>query len=76
MAWTPTEYLLAEITDAIRGGNWQRSGGKGSRPRRIPRPGAEKRIGRARPLGEVRDLFDRWRNGQIRTDTTKGVTYG
>lgn len=36
--WTTTDYLLAAILDVNRGANWQRGGGKGSRPQPIPRP--------------------------------------
>lgn len=36
--WTPDTYLLALIADTLALANWQRGGGKGARPRRIPRP--------------------------------------
>lgn len=37
-AWTVDTYLLAVITDALRGANWQRGGGQGDKPTPIPRP--------------------------------------
>jgi hypothetical protein len=37
--WSLSDHLLASAVDALRGGNWQRSGGKGSKPKPIPRPG-------------------------------------
>lgn len=38
--WGLTEHLLAANLDTLRGANWQRSGGKGARPKPVPRPGA------------------------------------
>lgn len=62
--WGVTEHLLASAVDALRGANWQRSGGKGKRPEPIPRPGDEdkrkKRYGTASiPLEEAKAFFDR-----------------
>lgn len=37
--WGLAEQLLAAIADRIEAGNWQRGGGKGSRPKPIMRPG-------------------------------------
>jgi hypothetical protein len=37
--WTLSDHLLACAVDALRGGNWQRSGGKGTKPKPLPRPG-------------------------------------
>lgn len=37
-AWSQDTYILADLFDAIQGGNWQRGGGKGSRPKPFPRP--------------------------------------
>lgn len=37
--------LLYLLVDLIAGGNWQRSGGKGSRPKPMKRPGADKKVG-------------------------------
>ena len=39
--WTLTDYLLATVADALHMGNWQRGGGKGNRPKPIPRPGRD-----------------------------------
>lgn len=32
-------FLLAAVVDHLAAANWQRSGGKGSRPKPVPRPG-------------------------------------
>lgn len=38
--WSTTEYLLAQIFDALAIGNWQRGQGKDAdRPKPFPRPG-------------------------------------
>lgn len=39
--WSTEAHLLAAVLDATRAGNWQRSGGKGKRPKPIPRPGVD-----------------------------------
>lgn len=36
--WDTSAYLLAQVVDSLAGANWQRSGGKGSRPKPVPRP--------------------------------------
>ena len=41
--WGLPEHLLATVIDAIHQGNWQRGGGKGKRPKPIPRPGGDRR---------------------------------
>lgn len=38
-AWTPAEYLLANVVDLLAAANWQRGGGKGKKPKRVRRPG-------------------------------------
>lgn len=45
--WTLTDHLLAVAVDTLRGANWQRGGGKGTKPKPLKRPGAttEKRYG-------------------------------
>jgi hypothetical protein len=45
--WTVTVQMLAVIADRLAQANWQRSGGKGARPRPIPRPDQKRRIGTA-----------------------------
>jgi hypothetical protein len=37
-AWTPDQYVLADIADLTAGANWQRAGGKGTQPKPYPRP--------------------------------------
>lgn len=39
--WGVTEHLLAAAVDTLRGANWQRGGGKGSKPKALPRPGLQ-----------------------------------
>lgn len=39
--WTVTDHLIAVAVDALHNANWQRGGGKGLRPKPIPRPGVE-----------------------------------
>jgi hypothetical protein len=41
--WTRTEHLLAAAVDVLNAANWQRGGGKGPRPKPLPRPGVEDR---------------------------------
>lgn len=38
-AWDLRNQLLAGIYDQLAAANWQRSGGKGPRPKPLPRPG-------------------------------------
>lgn len=61
--WGTTEYLLAHAVDELAAANWQR-GGKGPRPKPIPRPGADdpgtRKLGTGRmTLGEAQAFFDR-----------------
>jgi hypothetical protein len=57
--WGVSEHLLATTIDVLQGANWQRSGGKGLKPKPIPRPDprAEKRrrdyVARLRRLGLI-----------------------
>lgn len=84
--WSTTDYLLAVVADALAIGNWQRSGGKGPRPKPITRPGKEtgKRMGKARPLHEAKRVLEAWRAGTLEGvagDRThvhrkRGVTHG
>ena len=37
-AWTRSDYLLAEVADAVSWANYQRGGGKGKKPKPVPRP--------------------------------------
>lgn len=41
-AWGPLEHLAAAQLDALNGGNWQRGGGKGPKPKPTKRPGADR----------------------------------
>lgn len=42
--WSVSDYLLAHVVDVLNMANWQRGGGKGSRPKPLQRPGTEKAI--------------------------------
>ena len=46
--WTLDRFYLADIRDGIAGGNWQRGGGKGSRPEPARRPQIRRMTGRDR----------------------------
>lgn len=63
VVWTVTDHLLAAAVDALNAANWQRGGGKGSRPKPITRPGTqtENKIGRD-PV-PIKD-FDSWWDGE------------
>lgn len=55
-SWTVTDYLLAVIADNTGFRLWQAAGGKGQRPKPIPRPGDVKKYkGDAMPVDELRD---------------------
>jgi hypothetical protein len=43
--WTIDTYLLARLVDVTAMGNWQRGGGKGSKPKPVPRPKKKSRVG-------------------------------
>lgn len=61
VVWSLTDHLLATAVDALHSANWQRGGGKGSRPKPIERPGAEPT---SETLGSdpipARDFMDWW----------------
>lgn len=39
--WGPNEHLLAHLIDVSAVANWQRGGGKGSKPTPVKRPGTD-----------------------------------
>jgi hypothetical protein len=41
-AWGPLEHIAAAMLDALNGGNWQRGGGKGPKPKPTRRPGPDR----------------------------------
>jgi len=43
-AWTPGDHLAAHTVDVLQAANWQRSGGKGDKPKPIQRPGDSSRV--------------------------------
>lgn len=62
--WTLDAQLLAAIHDRLAAANWQRAGGKGQRPKPIPRPGTRpevKKYGGGTPFtqAQVLDLLAR-----------------
>jgi hypothetical protein len=65
--WGLNEQLAAMTIDVLRQGNWQRGGGKGRKPKPLPRPGVKKaaeplRHGRTdRDPAEVIAYLDRFR---------------
>lgn len=57
--WGLSEQLLAATLDTLRGANWQRSGGRGAKPKPIPRPGAGPRTEvHGRPDAEPAQVAD------------------
>ena len=61
-AWGLAEQLAAVQADALHGANWQRSGGKGQKPKPIPRPGAgpkTEKFGTGRSRDELDELLAR-----------------
>lgn len=75
--WSSADYLLAAIYDVLAAGNWQRGGGKGPRPKPIPRPGKQaeegNRIGTAIPLDEMKKLAAKWMYGGLEGTTREIV---
>jgi hypothetical protein len=39
--WSVTDYLLARVAHLLAGANWQRSGGKGPKPKPVKLPDAK-----------------------------------
>lgn len=55
--WGLPEHFLARILDALAAGNWQRSGGRGPRPKPVPRPGATDRTRYGRTTATREDVM-------------------
>ncbi|WP_406083113.1 hypothetical protein OHA01_26390 [Micromonospora zamorensis] len=59
--WSTADHLLASAVELLAGANWQRGGGKGGKPKPLPRPDAraEKRrreyVGRLQRLGLIKE---------------------
>lgn len=70
--WGLPEQLLAGIVDVLTWANYQRAGGKGPKPKPIPRPGVKtntRRYGRTTlPPVEARRILDGYRRGDYATD--------
>lgn len=64
--WSTEAHLLASIYDALAAANWQRSGGKGKRPKPIERPGmkSDKDVLRLDRFNSAAE-FDAWREAQL-----------
>lgn len=60
--WGTSDYLLAMTVDALHAANYQRGGGKGTKPKPLPRPGDTTHVGRgALPVDQMREwLGDDW----------------
>lgn len=55
-SWSVTEYLLAQVVDNTAARLWQAGGGKGKRPKPLPRPSDQKRhTGDLLPAAEMVD---------------------
>ncbi len=62
-AWGLPELLLRRIDLGIQGGNWQRAGGKGQRPKPVPLPDDKARTGKpAAPKPSGDDIARKLRN--------------
>lgn len=58
--WGIAEQIQAATFDAIQGGNWQRGGGKGPRPKPMERPGLRpdtEKFGSGRTREELDELL-------------------
>lgn len=63
--WSADTHLLAAVVDQLAGANWQRSGGKSSRPKPIRRPGASvKNSTTGQPVGGFRAWYASQRGGR------------
>lgn len=68
--WGLAEQLAATLLDAVRAGNWQRGGGKGPKPKPVPRPGVDNpretsMLGTAMPLEDIKARLDLWTAGGL-----------
>lgn len=70
-AWGLDQQLLAGVVDLLAGANWQRGGGKGTKPKKVPRPGVKDGVEVERLGGmttyttdEMRALLDRYSLGK------------
>lgn len=55
-SWTVTDYLLAMVADNTQFRLWQAAGGKGRKPKPVPRPGDTKKYkGDALPVSDMAD---------------------
>lgn len=63
--WSPELHRLTDIFDVLSAANWQRSGGKGPRPKPTRRPGDSnaQRFGKPVPIERV-DEYLMQRNGR------------
>ena len=54
-SWSVSEYLLAAVADALNMRLWQAGGGKGTKPKPVPRPTDEKpkQYGTAEPVEDI-----------------------
>ena len=76
IAWGLPEQLLAGVVDVLTWANYQRAGGKGPKPKPVPRPGVKantRRYGRTSlPPVEARRILDAYRRGDYATEGDGG----
>ena len=58
--WTIEALLQRQMLFALHGANWQRSGGKGPKPKPVDLPGQKRRDTPPKPAGA--DIVQRMRN--------------
>jgi hypothetical protein len=58
--WSVDALLLRQVLFAVQGANWQRSGGKGPKPKPVDLPGQKRRTPAAKQVGA--DIAQRLRN--------------
>lgn len=81
-AWSNESHLLAGVIDLLAGANWQRGGGKGQRPKPIPRPAeiARRAVSEAANLTKAQAFLARQkaRRAQrpVAPPTDEGATHG
>ena len=60
--WSMESLLLRQVLLAVQGGNWQRSGGKGQKPKPVPLPDDKTRTGKPAAKPEGADIAQRLAN--------------
>lgn len=55
-AWTTADYLAADQADSLTWANWQRAGGKGQKPKPIPRPADMRKQAEAKAFNDAQAI--------------------